>query len=280
MLKTRRALTALVFLAACSKAAPQPNVESGVKLSTDDPKTVVATVGDQKITAGEVDEAAKDKLKKLGQDYTKQVYEARRGQIEEMIVKRIVGEEAKKAGQDEEAYIRAKVESTAKPPTDAEIKKFFDENQDKMRGATFDQIKPRISDYLLNQKRQETAQKLIEDMKAKANAVVLLKEPEEERVKVEAVGPSKGPENAKVTIVEFSDFQCPYCSKAFETVEQVMKTYQGKVRLVFRDYPLPFHEKAQKAAEAGLCANAQGKFWALNDHMFKNLGQLYVDNLK
>lgn len=276
---------ALILLVGCNKpagdaSAPKANVESNVKLSTSDPATVVASIGAQKVSAGEVEELAKDKLKKLNAEYLKQTYEARRQAIEEIVVKKMVGEEAKKANQKEEDYLRTQVEGAVKPPAEAEIKKFFDENQDKMRGTPYDQIKPRISEFLLNQKRQETAAKMIEDMKKKNNVVILLKEPEEERVTVAAKGPSKGPADAKVTIVEFSDFQCPFCSKANETIQQVMKTYDGKVRLVFRDYPLPFHDKAQKAAEAGLCANAQGKFWALHDHMFKNQGALDVAELK
>ena len=80
---------------------------------------------------------------------------------------------------------------------------------------------------------------------------------------------SRGPKDAKVTIVEYSDFQCPYCSRAFPTVEQVMKDYNGKVRLVYKHFPLiSIHPHAQKAAEAAECAKAQGKFWEFHDKLF------------
>lgn len=80
---------------------------------------------------------------------------------------------------------------------------------------------------------------------------------------------SRGPKDAKITIVEFSDFQCPYCSRAFPTIEQVMKDYNGKVRLVFKHFPLiSIHPHAQKAAEAAECAKAQGKFWEFHDKLF------------
>jgi protein-disulfide isomerase len=94
--------------------------------------------------------------------------------------------------------------------------------------------------------------------------------------------PAKGPADAKVTIVEFSDFQCPYCGRfVTETLPQVLSNYGDKVRFVFMNYPLTsIHENAQKAAEAGECANEQGAFWQFHDIMFQNQSALTVDNLK
>jgi protein-disulfide isomerase len=83
-------------------------------------------------------------------------------------------------------------------------------------------------------------------------------------------GPTVGPKTAPVTIVEFSDFQCPFCSRVVPTVKQIEEKYKGKVRLTFRNYPLPFHDKAQLAAEAAMAANEQGKFWEMHDKLFGN----------
>jgi protein-disulfide isomerase len=82
--------------------------------------------------------------------------------------------------------------------------------------------------------------------------------------------PVKGPSNAPVTIVEFSDFQCPFCGRVVPTVRQIEQNYGGKVKVAFKQMPLPFHNMAQKAAEAALAANAQGKFWEMHDKMFGN----------
>ncbi|MCI5066028.1 thioredoxin domain-containing protein [bacterium] len=86
--------------------------------------------------------------------------------------------------------------------------------------------------------------------------------------------PVKGPKDAPITIVEFSDFQCPYCSRANETVEQIVKNYKGKVRVAFKNLPLPFHQEAKPAAAAALAAGEQGKFWEMHDALFENQQKL------
>lgn len=92
--------------------------------------------------------------------------------------------------------------------------------------------------------------------------------------------PAFGPENALVTIVEFSDFQCPYCSRAADVAHQIKEKYGTKVRFVFRQFPLPMHPQARGAAEAALAANAQGKFWEFHDELFKNQQSLGAENLQ
>ena len=91
-----------------------------------------------------------------------------------------------------------------------------------------------------------------------------------ERLRVPLEGPSKGPTNAKVNIVEFSDFQCPFCSRVVPTLVQIEKAYPNDVRVFFRHNPLPFHPNAPLAAEAGVAAAEQGKFWEMHDKMFAN----------
>ena len=92
--------------------------------------------------------------------------------------------------------------------------------------------------------------------------------------------PAKGPSGAPIEIVEFSDFQCPFCQRANPTVEQVLKTYGDRIRFVYRHYPLPNHPDARPAAEASACADAQGKFWPFHDKLFANPGKLTPPDLK
>ena len=97
-------------------------------------------------------------------------------------------------------------------------------------------------------------------------------EPDANKIyKVEAGNaPSVGPSNAPVQIIEFSDFQCPFCSRVVPTIQQIKNEYKGKVRIAFRNYPLPFHKDAGPAAEAAMAANEQGKFWEMHDKLFEN----------
>ena len=97
---------------------------------------------------------------------------------------------------------------------------------------------------------------------------------ERKAVELHAQDPSAGPESAKVIVVEFSDFQCPYCARAAKTVQQVREAYGDKIRLVFKQHPLPMHDKASLAAQAAAEANAQGSFWPFHDRLFANQGAL------
>ena len=89
-----------------------------------------------------------------------------------------------------------------------------------------------------------------------------------------------GPEDAKVTIIEFSDFECPFCGKVAPTVKQLKEEYSDRVRFVYKHFPLPSHSTAPKAAEAAECAGDQGKFWEMHDKMFANQKTLFPNSLK
>jgi protein-disulfide isomerase len=258
------AAAAAIALAACNKSiAPAPSDQAGSALAA---STVVATYSGKQVTLGQLDkEIAKD------------LYELRRQSLESMIIKNLVAEEAKAAGKTEDVFLREMAEKNAQKPDEAEVKKVYDEAKEQLGGMPYEQAKPMIEARLGQKKQQEVVLKYVDELKQKANVKITLQEP---RTQVAATGPSKGPEAAKVTIVEFSDFQCPFCSKARDTADKVVTNYAGKVRLVFRDYPLPFHEKALKAAEAGQCANEQGKFWEMHDEMFAHQDKLALDDLK
>lgn len=271
------ALVASLFvLAGCSKQKTPATSANGTGGTLPADK-VVATYNGGKITYGELEIEAKPKI----QEIQNQIYQARKEVLERMAVERIVKAEAAKKGQTEEQYIQARVETLPiTPPSDADVKEFFDRLKAANRippDTKLEQIKDQLVQAMENQQRRTSVQKVIEELRSQANLVIDLPAP---RVEVAATGPARGPADAKVTIVEFSDFQCPYCGQAFGTVEQLMQQYAGKVKLVFRQFPLPIHPNAEKAAEASLCAADQGKFWELHDLLFKNQKKLDVSDVK
>ena len=95
-------------------------------------------------------------------------------------------------------------------------------------------------------------------------------------VEVAANDPVKGPANAPITIIEFSDYQCPFCARVNPTLDRIRQTYPDKVRIVFKDFPLPNHPEAPKASEAAYCAGEQGKYWEMHDRLFANQQALQV----
>jgi len=101
-----------------------------------------------------------------------------------------------------------------------------------------------------------------------------------DRVRVPLEGPAKGPANAPIELIEFSDFQCPFCLQANPTVTKVLDTYGDRIHFVYRHYPLPNHPNARPAAEAAECAAEQDKFWPYHDRLFASAGKLADSDLK
>jgi protein-disulfide isomerase len=115
-------------------------------------------------------------------------------------------------------------------------------------------------------------------------ADTVVDEPAEEEVVIVEVSedddPWTGGENADVVIIAFSDFECPYCGSAAETMAQLVEEYGNDIKVVFRDFPLSFHANAQKAAEAAECAHEQDMFWEMHDMIFANQADLSTGALK
>jgi protein-disulfide isomerase len=104
--------------------------------------------------------------------------------------------------------------------------------------------------------------------------------PEDQKAIAAGDGPAFGPVDAKVTVVLFSDFECPYCAKAAEVASHLKKHFSDRIRFVFRQFPLDFHKRARAAAEASLIAHAAGKFWEFHDQMFENQDHLEPASLE
>jgi protein-disulfide isomerase len=160
----------------------------------------------------------------------------------------------------------------APPPSDAEMHALYDSERSRLN-QPFDAVRAQIIEYLRGVAGDEAQRKYLDGLRQRYHAVLLW---EPLRETVETNGPQRGPADARVTIVEFSDFQCPFCGRLAPVLKQLQAAYPADVRLVFRNFPLrTLHPNAQQAAQAGVCADAQGKFWQMHDAMYadqKGLG--------
>lgn len=220
-----------------------------------------ATVGDRKISIAEVEAQVKPQLLELD----RQRYELLSGKLDEMIQLDLFEREAKARGVSAEELFKTEVEAKVTPPTDEEIQEVYDQYQSQING-TFDQVKGQLGDYIRAQRAGEIQGKLLEGLREKFPVQVSLMPPLVE------VGtgdrPIKGKADAPITIISFSDYECPFCIRAEETIAEVLSAYGDKVRFVHRDFPLSFHANAHGAAQAAHCAQEQGKFWEMHAKLF------------
>jgi len=224
---------------------------------------VVAKVGTHTISRAELEKHVKSELMEIDM----QRYETLREGLDEMIAEELTKLEAAARGVTPEELTQQEVYAKVGKPTDEQAQKLYDENKDKLGNASFDSVKQRLKDHLIQGMVEEREHAFVAELKKKYKTEVSLPAP---TVDVGTGGRASrgGGPSAPVTMIEFSDYECPFCKKADVTVQEVMKTYGDKVRLVHRDFPLPFHTHARPAAEAARCAEAQGKFWEYHAKLF------------
>jgi protein-disulfide isomerase len=236
---------------------------------------VAAVVDGKEITYADLDAKAAGKLIRL----RTQAHELRKQTLDEMIDMQLLEKEAKARGlEGADDLMKAEVTEKAVEPSDEEAQAYFEKNPPR-GNVEFDKIKPRIKAFMKRKSEEDLRVALISGLREKAGVQVFF-EPLRFDVGFDETDPIHGSKDAPVVIVTFSDFQCPYCEKVVETVHKIQETYGEKVSIVFRDYPLPMHKDAPKAAEAGQCAAEQGKFWEMHDKMFANQQELKPDDLK
>lgn len=207
-----------------------------------------------------------------------QLYDGKRAILDDLVSKKLEENAAKAKGMTLDAYIKAEIEDKVDPVTPADVDQYYNQNQRQFSGQQKDAVAPQIMDMV---KRNRIAQKR-NDMRTQLRAGTTVRTfLEVPRIPVSVDDdPMRGPKDAPVHIVLFSDFQCPFCSRIETTLKQVKDRYGDKVAIVFRDYPLAFHQNAEKASEAANCAHKQGKYWEYHDALFANQRELGVPALK
>jgi protein-disulfide isomerase len=260
----RRMFAALVPLlavvsAACSSARSAPPSDA-------DQAATVATIDGRPITQKEVDARAQGTLQRLSDEQ----YEARRTALEEIITEKLVDAQAAARGISHDELMRSEVEAKVSPPTRAEVADLYERNKDRVGGRSLAELTPEIERSILQQKSAERAQEFLEELRTKGKVVVSLPQPRNE-VPIPAEARTLGPPKAPVTIVEYSDYLCPYCQKAQSVLDEVLARNAGKIRFVHRDFLLG-RPRSMPVARAAHCAADQGKFWDYRNRLMEDPG--------
>lgn len=242
--------------------------------ATDDPSRVVAMVGSYQITLKDVD------TRLLGEKGPAHLYDERKNALDEMIDEYLIRQAAANAKLNSADYMK----QAAKVPvvTESEARTYYDAHKAQIDVKTgnqpYDKIKPLLISALQQKRQREAVDAVIAKLRAAQDVQIALKAP---RFGV-ATGdsPAVGDKNAPVQIVEFADFQCPYCRAAEGSIKQVRQQYGNKVRLVYMDFPLGFHPHALDASMAARCANEQGKFWPYHDALLADQSKLDLSDLR
>lgn len=239
-------------------AATNCEISTAIAQSED---AVLAKVNGIRITQGEVDNSAISQILPLEQ----QIYAVRKIALENLVVRVILEGEAGRQGISvEELKKRLTAGKVEVSPNEVELA--YSENASAFATMSPDEAKERLRLDLESQARMKLYREALAQLRKSFSIEVILDEPKLRSISV-GTSPSTGPREAAVTIVEFSDFECPYCRESQSTLKQVLKKY-GNVKLVFKHLPLDIHAEAFAAAQAAFCADEQGLFWPYHDALF------------
>lgn len=284
MIKTKNTLLSLVLLAslfACNGKDPKkpegekPTVPLTSGLAQSEKGNVLAKVNGESITEEDVMKLIKPRIARI----ESQLFEIKRDAIDQIIENRLLEAEAKKRNISIQELVKKEIQDKVGEISDKEISDFYNQIKARVGDKTLEQLKPQIVGQLRAQKASKFRDNFLDRLMAKADVDIYIKRP---AVEV-GVGksPSKGgTKTAPVTLIEFTDFECPFCGRVRPTIKQVLETYKNDIHYVQRQFPLDFHRNAKKAGEASLCANDQKKYWEYADKLWENQRALDVESLK
>jgi protein-disulfide isomerase len=248
----------LLTVAAVACAQQPPAAPAG----TGDP--VVARIGDEVITESELEDMLGPSLLNLRQ----QMYQAKLSQLQSEIFERLVTEKATAEGMTRGEYLKKHINDKAVVPDEGEIVKLMTQYRSQLAEDDL-QAREQVAQVLKQRQQAGLQEELRKTLFADAGVKILL-EPPRVTVAIAQGTPSRGPQDAPIVLVEYTDYQCPYCNRVQPTITALMERYDGQIRHVFKNLPLPNHSQAQLAGEAALCAQDQGKYWEFHDWLFSN----------
>jgi len=264
----------IAFLVSCNGGNKVAQAKIPYKKSND--AGVVAKIGNVTITQADMVKGIESDLYAA----EKKIFDIKNDRVKHLIMDKLIEQDPNSKGISEKQYIDKYIVSQVKI-NDSEINAFIKERKIPKEHIN-DQIKAKIKDFLAQSKKKEAVDNWIAQKSEGKGVEIYLERPARPKFNVQiGDAPYVGGGSAKVEIVEFSDFQCPFCAKGADLIGEIKKKYGNKVKVAFKHFPLPFHKQAYKAAEASMCAYDQNKakFWNLHDEMFANQTRLGISDL-
>ncbi len=243
---------------------------SGSAIAQQNPNALAIVNGDA-LTASDMEQWEGNHLLQARYQY----YQATRKALDDLIDQRLFEQEAHRLGITIDQLKKQEIESKVKEPTEEQLQFYFEGMDSK---EPYEKMRSKIYDHIIELRKSKVTAAYLENLRLKANILVQLAPP------VAAVDASnaavvEGRADAPVQLVEFADYQCPYCQKVNPDLNKLLKEFDGKVSVVYKDFPLPMHAYAEKAAEAARCAGDQGKYWEYHNQLFSDK-KFQTDDLK
>ena len=232
---------------------------------------VVAEVSGHKLTTEDLQQKESGKLLQARYSF----YLSQRKALEDLIDDQLLANAAQAQGLTVDQLLEKEVYKQVKDPTEDQLRVYYEGVE---TTESYEAVRTQVLEHIREIRRKKAKAAYIDSLRKEANISVMLMSPE---MSVDTTGAYvRGSRDAEVVVVEFADYECPYCVQVNPHLQQLKKDYGDKVAEVFKDFPLPMHHKAQKAAEAARCAGEQGKFWEYHDVLFSSGGALGVQQLK
>jgi protein-disulfide isomerase len=271
-------LFAIAMLAMTTLACASRGTAPTLPQSPIEPGPVIATIDGESIHLSAVDQWLKDDwMGGIAADPT-QLYQLRRAGLDGVIDDLLIERAAAQENLSSDAYLDQKTAALG-PVSEDEVVAFYERNKDRLRPSeSVDKLRYKIRVFL----QGDRSARVINELRETAKIDILMTRPAQPPAKrqiVPAGGAARGPVDAPITIVEFSDYQCPFCRQAEDTVQQLEALYPGKLRIEYRHLPLDFHANAIPAAKAAICAGNQNQFWEYHVLLFGNQKALGPESL-
>ncbi len=267
-----RAIVLALLATGCSRRTAAP---------AEDPRGAAARVAGAVITNGDVLAEAKPALTAVEARHAEEEYAAKSRALDAIVERRLLAAKAKREGLTVDTLLARDVLARVPEPTEPELRAVYDATKAEGKSVPpYEESRAEIARFVRDRTLQSMRQAYVGRLRSEARVEVLLPPALPPKVDVKANGPSLGDPKAPVTIVEFADYECPFCATVEPELRRVLADRPGKVRLVFQAFPLSIHPNALAASQAALCAGEQGRFWEMHERLWKSRDALGAADLR